>query len=739
MTEEKLDLKELIKYIDPAACTYSEWVEVGMALKHEGYSCDDWDEWSRPDKRYHAGDCEKKWNTFNGAAAPVTAGTIVQMAKDNGWHFQADDGALDWDSVIGEQKDDLVLVDKSWIEGKELNIPDKWNPVEQITKYLETLFEAGETVGYVTESWEKDSKYLPTKGVYTRTAGELIEALSKCEGDIGRVIGDCKPEAGAWIRFNPLDGKGVKNENVTEFRYALVESDTTDITHQNQIIRELELPIACLVYSGGKSLHAIVRIDAANFDEYRKRVDYLYDVCKKNGIDIDRQNKNPSRLSRMPGVERNGKKQYLLDTNIGKSSWNEWIESINDDLPDPESVADVWNDLPELAPPLIDGVLRQGHKMLVAGPSKAGKSFALIELCCAIAEGSEWLGFKCTQGKIMYVNLELDRASCLHRFKDVYTTLGWAAKNLHNIDVWNLRGKSIPMDKLAPKLIRRAAKKNYIAIVIDPIYKIITGDENSADQMAHFCNQFDKVCTELGCAVIYCHHHSKGAQGGKRSMDRASGSGVFARDPDALLDLIELDITDGIRKQQENKAQCEICLKWMRRFKLPEPSQDEENTAHELLKMCGESLSPASRDLMLAEVRTAWNSIEQRTAWRIEGTLREFPKFAPVNLWFDYPVHRIDDTGVLEDIKPDSDFNSKNSPFRRNFSSKKTSSERKKDRTSSIETAFDACNMDGRVTVNELSEYLGVTAKTVRKRLTEHGGFWIDDGEVGKKNKGKSR
>lgn len=742
MTEEKLDLKELIKYIDPAACTYSEWVEVGMALKHEGYSCDDWDEWSRPDKRYHAGDCEKKWNTFNGAAAPVTAGTIVQMAKDNGWHFQTDDGALDWDSVIGEQKDDLVLVNKSWIEGKELNIPDKWNPVEQITKYLETLFEAGETVGYVTESWEKDSKYLPTKGVYTRTAGELIEALSKCEGDIGRVIGDCKPEAGAWIRFNPLDGKGVKNENVTEFRYALVESDTTDITHQNQIIRELELPIACLVYSGGKSLHAIVRIDAANFDEYRKRVDYLYDVCKKNGIDIDRQNKNPSRLSRMPGVERNGKKQYLLDTNIGKSSWNEWkewIESINDDLPDPESVADVWNDLPELAPPLIDGVLRQGHKMLVAGPSKAGKSFALIELCCAIAEGREWLGFKCTQGKIMYVNLELDRASCLHRFKDVYTTLGWAAENLHNIDVWNLRGKSIPMDKLAPKLIRRAAKKNYIAIVIDPIYKIITGDENSADQMSHFCNQFDKVCTELGCAVIYCHHHSKGAQGGKRSMDRASGSGVFARDPDALLDLIELDITDGIRKQQEDKAQCEICLKWMRRFKLPEPSQDEENTAHELLKMCGESLSPASRDLMLAEVRTAWNSIKQRTAWRVEGTLREFPKFAPVNLWFDYPVHRIDDTGVLEDIKPDSDFNSKNSPFRRNFSSKKTSSERKKDRTSSIETAFDACNMDGRVTVNELSEYLGVTAKTVRKRLTEHGGFWIDDGEVGKKNEGKSR
>ena len=64
--------------------------------------------------------------------------------------------------------------------------------------------------------------------------------------------------------------------------------------------------------------------------------------------------------------------------------------------------------------------------------------------------------------------------------------------------------------------------------------------------MAKFCNQFDKVCTELGCAVIYCHHHSKGAQGGKRSMDRASGSGVFARDPDALIDLIELELTEDV-------------------------------------------------------------------------------------------------------------------------------------------------------------------------------------------------
>ena len=539
--EQRADLLNLLNYIPPSELDYQEWVNVGMALKYEGYTAADWDDWSRKDTaRYHTGECFRKWGSFHGAASPVTAGTVVQMALDRGWMPPRDPGhELDWEDMVGGQ-DDFVVVDQSWIEGKEISVPKNWNPVQDLIRYLETLFDASENVGYVTECWEKDGKFLPSKGNYDRTAGKLIEELSKCGGDMGAVLGDYNPEAGAWIRFNPMDGKGCKNENITDYRYALVESDSMDIDQQNALIRELELPVACLVYSGKKSLHAIVHIDAADSREYRQRVEFLYNICKKNGFKVDTQNKNPSRLSRMPGFERNGKKQFLVDTNIGKESWTEWkewIESVNDDLPDPESLEMVWENLPELAPCLINGILRKGHKMLIAGPSKAGKSFLQIELCISIAEGREWMGWKCARGRVLYVNLELDRPSCLHRFKDVYDALGWSPNHLKNIDIWNLRGRSIPMDKLAPRLIRRAAKKNYEAIIIDPIYKVITGDENSADQMANFCNQFDKVCTELGCAVIYCHHHSKGSQGGKKSMDRASGSGVFARDPDALKDL----------------------------------------------------------------------------------------------------------------------------------------------------------------------------------------------------------
>ncbi|MBE5973225.1 MAG: DNA primase [Paenibacillaceae bacterium] len=730
------DLMEVLNHIDPSELEYQDWINVGMALQHEGYSVDVWDRWSMNDQRYHAGECEKKWRGFHGAGTPVTGGTIVQYARDQGWTPPYDPGkALDWNDTVSAEG---VVVDKNWVEEREVIEPRQWDPAGELIKYLETLFEAGENVGYVVKSWKKDEKYLPAdKGAYGRTAGQLIELLTQSNGDIGSVLGDYDPEGGAWIRFNPMDGKGAKNENVTDFKYALVESDSMEIEKQHAIIRELELPVACLVHSGGKSLHAIVRVDAADYGEYRKRVDYLYEICKKNGLAIDQQNRNPSRLSRMPGVMRGDKKQFIVDTNIGKESWaewKEWIESINDDLPDPESLDDVWNNLPELAPTLIDGMLRQGHKMLIAGPSKAGKSFLQIEMCIAIAEGKKWLNWDCTQGKIMYVNLELDRASCLHRFKDVYQALGWQPNNLKNIDIWNLRGKSRPMDKLAPMLIRRAAKKNYIAIVIDPIYKVITGDENSADQMSNFCNQFDKVCTELGVAVIYCHHHSKGSQGGKKSMDRASGSGVFARDPDALIDLIELETTEELMKQQENKAVCDACRQYLdAHYKWEEDlSQDDLCSSFQMLNYCKEKLDKWQMIALERNIEAAKAKVKAMTAWRIEGTLREFSKFEPQNLWFNYPIHVVDQSGVLGDIQPEADAPS----WKRNFSKKKSPEEAKKERKESLETQYESLksfNKDGKVSIKDLAEGMGTTEKTIRNRIKEHGGFWIDEGYVGKK------
>ena len=743
--EHENELKEALDFVSPSALTYDEWLMVGMALKDSGLPVTLWEQWSTRDAgRYHKGECVKKWESFHGGgASPVTASSIFQLAYSHGWSGPAGH-ALDWGDELsagpGVQTEGRV-VDPRWVEAHELDLPAEWHPAEQIKRYLQALFEPEEYVAYVTESYRKeDGRFAPNGCSCQLTAGQLIMELDHYGDDIGAALGDYNPEAGAWICFNPMDGGGRRNENVTDFRYALVECDNMELGRQQAIIKQLELPCAALVYSGGKSVHAIVKVDAPDYAEYRRRVDYLYAACQKNGLTIDQQNRNPSRLSRMPGILRGDKRQTLLETNIGKSCWDEWrdwLEAETDELPETESLADDWESLPPLADALITGVLRKGHKMLLAGPSKAGKSFALIELCIAIAEGRPWLGrFSCAQGKVLYINLELDRASCLHRFKDVYTALGLPPQNLRNIDIWNLRGASVPMDKLAPRLIRRAKKEGYIAVVIDPIYKILTGDENNAEQMAKFCNQFDVICRALDCAVIYCHHHSKGAQGGKRSMDRASGSGVFARDPDAMLDMTELTPTDAIREQLHNKAACRVIKAMLdKRGHGDAYGPDDVLSRSWMLTIAKEHLGMADLRAIDAEVAAAQKQADSMTAWRIEGTLREFARFDPVNLWFDYPVHK-PDTGLLEDLQPDSDFKtlgSRGAAKRWGDKGKVT-----KDKKAELDTAFEACMMDGEVTVYALAEYMDLKPRTIKTRLKDDGRFWIDGEKVGRKEPGSA-
>ena len=571
-----------LKYINVAEVDRATWISVGMALKEEGYPCSIWDDWSRSDKRYHPGECEKKWAGFNGTTTPVKGGTIVQLAKERGWiPYTGEDGCMAWDDTIEYDGNDGF---------NGFAPPDAWNPVQDLIDYLSRLFDPDDRVGYVTgDVWQDgEGRWLPSKGVYDRTAGELIASLKKHADDIGATVGDWKPEAGGWIRFNPLDGEGVKNENVTKFKYALVESDTLPIAEQDVLFRKLELPVAALVHSGGKSLHAIVRVDAADYEEYRKRVEFLYDFMEKQGVPIDKQNRNPSRLSRMPGLTRSGNRQYLVAADIGRKSWTEWmdfVEGVTDELPPMVSLSEYKENPPLLPEELIHGILRRGHKMLISGSSKAGKSFLLMELCVSIAEGTKWLGFPCRKGRVLYVNLEIDPASCINRFLKIYDALHLPMNKSENIVIWNLRGHAVPLDQLVPKLIRRVRDLHFDAIVIDPIYKVITGDENKASEMGQFCNQFDKICTETGCSAIYCHHHSKGAQGNKRAMDRASGSGVFSRDPDAQLDMIQLELTEDIKNNlRDGKA----------------------------------------------------------TAWRLESNLREFENIEPVNFWFEHPIHRLD-------------------------------------------------------------------------------------------------
>ena len=222
-------------------------------------------------------------------------------------------------------------------------------------------------------------------------------------------------------------------------------------------------------------------------------------------------------------------------------------------------------------------------------------------------------------------------------------------------------------------------------------------------------------------------------------MDRASGSGVFARDPDALLDLIELEPTEELLKQEENKAVCAVCIELLKRYgyetvMAEDLSQDDLCSSTELVTYCNKTMKSLEFKVLNERIEEACKAVKARTAWRIDGTLREFPKFKPINLWFDYPVHREDESGALQDIHPEDELPGWKKAASKN---KKNAQDRKADRKQALQEAVEGCNFGDVPSVKDVAEYLGISERTVRDWIKEHGGYVIKDGNVHKKEKKK--
>jgi hypothetical protein len=159
----------------------------------------------------------------------------------------------------------------------------------------------------------------------------------------------------------------------------------------------------------------------------------------------------------------------------------------------------------------------------------------LLDLAISVATGTEWWGRRTTSGRVLYVNLEIQRPFFAKRIRSIC-----GARSITispgELDVWNLRGYAADLDELVVKILKKIMDKRYALIILDPIYKCLGDrDENKAGDIAGLMNAIERLTVESGAAVAFGAHFSKGNQSMKESIDRIGGSGVYARDPDTIL------------------------------------------------------------------------------------------------------------------------------------------------------------------------------------------------------------
>jgi RecA-family ATPase len=443
-------------------------------------------------------------------------------------------------------------------------IPKKVEVNNDFLDLLYNCFEASDYLSIAEVAVGDSGRRFPSNGGDTsKTRDEWINLYKQnCGGNIQNLL---PSPHGSWIRINPMVKDGKSDKDVSEFRYCLIESDNLPVDEQEKILRESGLPIAAIIDSAGKSIHAWVRVDATNIDEYHERREKLWEVLPH--LNIDEANKNPSRFSRMAGCFRGTKKQKLLAVNLGPKSYREWENRLMDTLPPIVSLCEMINTEIPKPKEVIKNIIHEGCKMLFTGGSKAKKTWLMMDAALSVISAGEFLGHRCNIGNVLYINFELMPWFARDRFDHIRKSRGLAPELTDRLKIWNLRGYSAPFEVIRPKFLEYISSEKYSMIIIDPLYKTLGArDENNAGDINSLMNEITLLAEHTGASVVVATHQTKGNSAGKKNVDMASGSGVFGRDPDTIMSIVEHETIEDVmvchQTFRNHKPMASYCAKW---------------------------------------------------------------------------------------------------------------------------------------------------------------------------------
>ena len=412
-------------------------------------------------------------------------------------------------------KPDLPTLDYNLHEAEELQLPQ--GKRDGFIQLLETCFRPGEGVRVMSGLDEDGLIRCDPKGGVVLSRDEWIDKLEEKGGINGIYYRLGGPPVGVYLGVNPMkeDGRG-RDTDVTDFRHCLLEFDNISIKEQWLLFVKSNLPCAAVIYSGKKSLHAWVKVDAKDRKEYDERVNLVYNHSQD--YKPDPHNRNPSRFSRCPDAQRGDTHQMLLALNIGCSSFTEWSKHLlvqgigttysSDDILD-YSAAD--DNLTIVG----NNYLRKGGSCLLVGPSGIGKSSLGFQIAMCWALGRPCFGITPSRPlKILLIQAENDIA-------DMHDMMAGIARTLEVIGDTEtrrtLKANLVINHNVADTghdfiLSMQRLVDHHIPdlVIVDPLLSFIGADISKQEVVGQFCrNWLNPVLKACNIAFLAIHHTGK--------------------------------------------------------------------------------------------------------------------------------------------------------------------------------------------------------------------------------------
>jgi RecA-family ATPase len=306
----------------------------------------------------------------------------------------------------------------------------------------------------------------------------------------------------------------------------LLEWDTVTKEEQRARIAQSNLPVTAIVDSGGKSVHAWVRVDAKDRAEYDARVAQVFALFAD--CPPDKQNKNPSRFTRLPCAFRGDKRQALIDINQGLANWEAWTawkgqqdEALQQAADGTEvfdlEAMDAFDSTAD--PTVLVGRERRwlckGYAIQIVGFAGTGKSTLCMQMCTHWALGINLFGLQPVRPlKMLLINSENDFGDMAEMWSGSTRdfTMGEKARLKEQLFiVRNTKARGAAFIEALEGYIKRF---NPDVVVIDPLLAFV--DFEIADQAqttAFLRGLILPLLQRTGVALVYYHHTNKPTAG----------------------------------------------------------------------------------------------------------------------------------------------------------------------------------------------------------------------------------
>jgi hypothetical protein len=163
---------------------------------------------------------------------------------------------------------------------------------------------------------------------------------------------------------------------------------------------------------------------------------------------------------------------------------------------------------PKMRELISNGILHPEEVMVLHGSFKSWKSMLVMHTAFCLSQGKPWFGFDTEKSTVMIIQVEISEISYHKRCAK------YAHYNFPNCDMSNMWvasenfmkfDKSLGMSEIDREIDKR--KPN--VIVLDPLYKMISGDLNNGKEMMGFIDNVDILKKKYGCSFIIVHHEHK--------------------------------------------------------------------------------------------------------------------------------------------------------------------------------------------------------------------------------------